>query len=248
MLKKSFLLLPSPVQRVLISYFNKFIRFTTRRNSLLRFWKDHRKVQPVSNIYGIDRGQAIDRYYIENFLEENKKDIQGVVLELLNANYTKKYGGKNIVRSDVLDIDTTNKNANIFADLSKAENILSDTYDCFILTQTLQFIYDFKNALYHAHRILKPGGTLLVTLPSVSRVDCVAGLDSDFWRFTKASADKMFTEFFPGANVKIQVYGNVLVCAVFLLGLAREELKKDELDYYDPNFPLLICVRAVKPA
>ena len=26
-----------------------------------------------------------------------------------------------------------------------------------------------------------------------------------------------------------------------------EELKKDELDYYDPNFPLLICIRAVKP-
>jgi len=111
MLKKSFLLLPSPVQKVLLSYFNKFIRFTTRRNSSLRFWKAHRKVQPVSNIYGIDRGQPIDRYYIENFLEENKKDIQGVVLELLNANYTQKYGGKNIERSDVLDIDTTNKNA-----------------------------------------------------------------------------------------------------------------------------------------
>lgn len=247
MLKKIFLLLPAPLQRALISYFNKFMRFRSRRNSLLQFWKEHRKLQPISNIYGIDRGQAIDRYYIENFLERNNKDIHGTVLELLNSDYTKKYGKQNVSISDVLDIDNTNKNATIYTDLSKAESIKPETYDCFILTQTLQFIFDFKMALYHSHRILKPGGTLLVTLPCVSRIDCVAGIDSDFWRFTKASANKMFSELFPDDSIQIEVYGNVLVCTGFLIGLAREELEKDELDYYDPNFPLLICVRAVKP-
>jgi len=198
-------------------------------------------------MYGLDRGQAIDRYYIENFLEKNKKDINGIVLELLDSNYTRKYGQINIVRSDILDIDVANKKATVYADLANAENVKSDTYDCFILTQTLQFIFDLKNALYHSYRILKPGGTLLVTLPCVSRIDCVAGIDSDFWRFTKASANKMFSEFFPSDCIQIEVYGNVLVCTSFLVGLSREELKKEELDYYDPNFPLLVCIRAMKP-
>ena len=248
MLKRFFLILPSSLQKIFISFYNGFIRFSTRNKSSLKFWKDHRKLQPLSNIYGLDRGQAIDRYYIENFLEKNKKDINGTVLELLNSNYTRKYGQKNIVRSDILDIDLTNKNANVYADLAKAESVESDTYDCFILTQTLQFIFDFRNALYHSYRILKPGGTLLVTLPCVSRIDCVAGTDSDFWRFTKASANKMFSEFFPSDSIQIEVYGNVLVCTSFLMGLASEELKKEELSYYDSNFPLLVCIRAVKPA
>ena len=248
MLKKVFLLLPLSLQKTFISFYNKFIRFSTRNKSSLKFWSDHRKLEPVSDIYGLDRGQAIDRYYIENFLEKNKKDINGIVLELLNSNYTRKYGQRNIVRSDILDIDVANKNANIYADLTKADSVKSDTYDCFILTQTLQFIFDLKNALCHSYRILKPGGTMLVTIPCVSRIDCVAGIDSDFWRFTKASANRMFTEFFPSDSIQIEVYGNVLVCTSFLMGLASEELKKEELDYYDPNFPLLVCIRAVKPA
>src|SRR6187401_997865 len=165
MLKNFFLLLPLSLQKTFISFYNKFIRFSTRNKSSLKFWSDHRKLEPVSDIYGLDRGQAIDRYYIENFLEKNKKDINGIVLELLNSNYTRKYGQRNIVRSDILDIDVANKNANIYADLTKADSVKSDTYDCFILTQTLQFIFDLKNALYHSYRILKPGGTMLVTIP-----------------------------------------------------------------------------------
>ena len=73
MLKKVFLLLPLSLQKTFISFYNKFIRFSTRNKSSLKFWSDHRKLEPVSDIYGLDRGQAIDRYYIENFLEKIKK-------------------------------------------------------------------------------------------------------------------------------------------------------------------------------
>jgi hypothetical protein len=41
-------------------------------------------------------------------------------------------------------------------------------------------------------------------------------------------------------------YGNVLASIAFLEGLASEELRAAELDYRDPLYPLLICVRATK--
>ena len=87
---------------------------------------------------------------------------------------------------------------------------------------------------------------MLVTLPSVSRIDCVAGVDGDFWRFTKASAEKLFERIFGKENVSVQTYGNVLVDISFLMGLAADELTRQELDYNDQNFPLIICVRAIK--
>lgn len=209
-------------------------------------WHNLRSVVPISNVYGLDRGQAIDRYYIEKFLDDSKEYIQGNVLEMCDNNYTKLYGKHKVVRSDVLDIEESNKNATIVTDLTKADIIKDETYDCFILTQTLQFVYDLDSAIYHSWRILKRGGVLLVTLPSVSRIDCVAGVDGDFWRFTKASAEKLFERIFGKENVSVQTYGNVLVDISFLMGLAADELTRQELDYNDQNFPLIICVRAIK--
>ncbi|MBI4232786.1 methyltransferase domain-containing protein [Candidatus Peregrinibacteria bacterium] len=200
----------------------------------------------MSDVYGFDRGTPLDRYYIENFLSENAKLLKGVVLEVLNDNYTKKYGGDNVSRSDVLDIDPKNKQANIRADLRNTQNLPPNVYDCIILTQVLQFIDDVDAAIASAYRMLKPGGTLLCTLPSVSRIDCVAKEEGDYWRFTKASATYLFAKHFKGENLVISAFGNVFVDVCFLEGIALEEITKKELDYVDSNFPLLICVKAIK--
>ncbi len=209
-------------------------------------WGNLRRLRPISDAYGLDRGQAIDRYYIESFLKKYKNDVQGRVLEVLDSRYTLKYGGTKVVQSDILDIDANNKKATVIADLAQAEAIAADSYDCFILTQTLQYIYDLKAALFHVQRVLKPGAVVLATFPAVSRIDCVAGVKGDYWRFTEASARRLFSELFAEENIAIEVYGNVLVAVSFLMGLAALELKKEELDCFDPNFPVLISVRAVK--
>lgn len=209
-------------------------------------WRNLRSVHPVSNTYGLDRGQAVDRYYIEKFLEAYKQDIKGFVLEVNDSGYTGLYGGNKVTRSEVLDIEAANQRATIVADLSRADNIAEATYDCFILTQTLQFIFDTEAAIAHSHRILKPGGVLLATLPCVSRIDCVAGVTGDFWRFTRASAERLFGRYFGQENVTAETHGNVLADISFLTGLASDELKREELDFNDPDFPLIVCVRAVK--
>jgi peptidoglycan/xylan/chitin deacetylase (PgdA/CDA1 family) len=95
--------------------------------------------------------------------------------------------------------------------------------------------------------VLKPGGVLLVTAPSIIRVDDEAGADGDFWRLTEASARRLFAAVFPVDAFDVTSYGNVLACAAFLYGISVEELDPAELDSADPNFPVVVAIRAVKP-
>jgi SAM-dependent methyltransferase len=209
---------------------------------------DLRRLEPVSSVWGLDRGKPIDRHYIEAFLASHRSDIRGRVLEVKDPGYTELFGSAAVTARDVLDIDPSNQRATIVADLSRADGIASDQFDCFILTQTLHIIYDVKAALAQACRILRPGGVLLCTLPAVSRVNYEdGGLESgDYWRFTEASVRRLLAEIFPSENVDVTVRGNVLTCAAFLYGLAADELETAELEHVDRWFPLLFCVRAVK--
>jgi SAM-dependent methyltransferase len=223
-----------------------------RRNARLRrlrhpaFLGTIRRTTPLSDHWGRDRGTPVDRYYIEHFLEGARIAIRGRVLEVMNADYTRRFGAA-VERSDVLDIDPTNPSATIVADLANADDVPSETFDCFILTQTLQYIYDLRSAVEHAHRILRPGGTLLCTVPTVSRI-ARRELDSEYWRLTTAGCARLFGDVFAGGVVEVRARGNVLSAVAFLVGMAREELSSRELDRDDPFFPVIVTVRATKAA
>ena len=130
-----------------------------------------RRLTLVSRKFGYDRGQPIDRYYIENFLGCQAKDIKGRVLEIKDDTYSRRYGGSRVEVSDVLDILEDNPWATVVADLTHAPHVPSDTFDCILCTQTLHLIYDVRSAISTLHRILKPGGVLLVTVPGISQID-----------------------------------------------------------------------------
>ena len=122
---------------------------------------DHATTAPISPVWGLDRGIPLDRYYISGFLERHREEVRGRVLEVKDAGYTRTFGDGRVVSSDVIDIDPDNDEATITADLTNAPSISDDTYDCFLLTQTLGVIYDVRAALATAHRVIKPGGVLL---------------------------------------------------------------------------------------
>jgi len=90
---------------------------------------------------------------------------------------------------------------------------------------------------------------MLATMPGISPI---SRYDMErwghFWAFTTQSARRLFAEVFPQDHVQIRAYGNVLTAASFLYGMATEELRKEELDHFDPDYELIIAVRAVKPA
>ena len=200
---------------------------------------------PFADAWGYDRGTPIDRWYIERFLREHRADICGRVLEVKDSGYTERLGHA-VTERAVLDVDPANPLATHVADLARADALPGDAFDCFVLTQTLQYVFDLPAALGHAHRILRPGGVLLVSVPVVSRV-CDPPL-TDLWRFTPLVVTRLLEEAFGSGAVGVSGRGNVLTQVAFLEGLAAEDLTAGELAVDDERFPLVVCARAVRAA
>jgi SAM-dependent methyltransferase len=205
-----------------------------------------KRVNPISRHFGFDRGHCIDRFYIEAFLSANASDIKGRVLEIADNEYTKQFGGSRVTHSDVLHVQDS-PGATIVADLTSADNVPSGSFDCMIITQTLQFIYDTRAAIRTLHRLLKPGGVLLTTFPGISQISRF-DMDrwGDYWRFTSLSAKRIFAETFGESSVTVKAYGNVFAAVAFLHGLAQEDIELSKLEPHDPDYEVLITVRAVK--
>ena len=212
----------------------------------VRDWRDLRRVEPVSRIFGLDRGQCIDRHYIEAFLDAHRADIRGRVLEIGDAAYTRQFGDAAVSRSDVLHATARTPGATLVGDLASGAGIPSAAFDCVILTQTLPFIYDVRAALATVRRSLVPGGIVLATVPGISQLSRY-DMDrwGDFWRFTPLSARRVFEESFGVEGVAVRAHGNVLVACAFLPGLAVHEVEASELAHGDAAYPLVIPIRAV---
>lgn len=202
--------------------------------------------KPFSREFGYDRGGPIDRYYIERFLEQMSDSVQGRVLEIGDNEYTLKYGGERVRQSDILHVDESNTKATFIADISDAPHLPDSAFDCILLTQTLHLIYDVKGALRTCHRILKPGGSLLLTVPGITPIDHGEWKDTWYWAFTDKAMHRLLAETFPRAKTEISTYGNVFSASKFLYGLGLQEVPKGKLDYHDPHFQVTVAVKATK--
>jgi SAM-dependent methyltransferase len=203
------------------------------------------RLTPVSPWFGSERGRPVDRYYIERFLEAHRGDIRGRVLEAGDRGYTTRYGQFAVTRSDVLNVMPGAPETTIVADLEDAEGLPRAAFDCLILTQVLHLIYDVAAALTHCRAALRPGGVLLATLPGISQISRLdADRGGDYWRFTSQSVRRLFERSFADPGLEIAAHGNVLVATAFLYGLCVEDLRRAWLDHHDPDYELLITVRA----
>jgi len=203
-----------------------------------------RRRRPVSRNWGFDRGTPVDRHFIEAFLTDQGQHIRGRVLEVKDDEYTQRHGTA-VDACDVLDVDADNPHATVIADLTDAPGIADDTYDCIILTQVLHLVYDLQAAVRECERILRPGGTLLATVPALSRMSRELRA-TDFWRLTPTGAERVFGDVFGQDRVDVHGHGNAVLCSAFLLGVAAEEVSRRQLRRHDPLFPLVVTVRATK--
>ena len=207
---------------------------------------DFERIKPFSVQFGFDRGGPVDRYYIENFLRLNSGYIKGYVLEVKDNEYTLRFGGSSVRESAVLDINPENRNATVIGDLADLHEVAEDTFDCIILTQTLQYIYDYEKAVSTCYRILKQGGVLLLTVPGISSTDF--GELRSIWHmsFTRNSISNMLLEFFQPEKIAIATFGNVMVAAGFLYGMGLPEFSRKQMDKNDPLYQLIITAKATK--
>lgn len=207
---------------------------------------DFNRTTPFSKEFGYDRGGPVDRYYIENFLEANKRDIKGNVLEIGDNDYTIRFGGSQVTKSDILHVDEKNPAATYVGDLSDAPHVPDNKFDCVVLTQTLHLIYNYKEAIQTCYRILKPGGVLLLTVPGISNIDYTDWGHLWLWAFTDNAIKKILAESFRSEHITTEVHGNVLVATAFLYGMGLPEIDKSKMDECDPHYQVIITGRAVK--
>ncbi len=218
-----------------------------KRKKVSVIFNDLSRSQPVSIVFGSDRGTSIERYYINKFISKNASLIKGRVLEVADSRYSNSFGEGRVETFEVLHVTPDNPFATIVGDLTDASSLPENSMDCFICTQTFNFIFDIKKAINGAHFLLKPGGTLLATvsgISSISRYDMDRW--GDYWRFTSASVQKLFEPVFKG-GVEVQSFGNVIAAVASLQGVAVEDLPNAALlDEYDHNYQVIIAIIAKK--
>jgi len=225
--------------------YSRLINLLVRRKQPVIFTDQH-KTMPISNVFGYDRGMPVDRYYIEHFLKQNAQLISGRVLEIGDNIYTLNYGGADVTESIILTADKQLQGA-LVGDLTDFQTLPHEYFDCFICTQTLNFIYDIKRAILGSRQLLKSGGFFLGTVAGISQISQY-DMDrwGDYWRFTKMSLENLFRDYFNG-NVEIASYGNCLAACSLLQGISVEDLPdRSLLDNHDQNYQVILTIKAKK--
>jgi SAM-dependent methyltransferase len=168
------------------------------------------------------------------------------VLEVGDDTYTRRFGGDRVIQADTLHIDPDAPGVTFAGDLANGAFLPADSFDCVILTQTLDLVFDFTAALSTVGRILRPGGVLLMTVPWITNVD--SGQDDGstwYYSFTHIAVGRMCRECFGDSEFKVSSYGNVLAAIAFLHGLGVNELSPAELDFQHTEYSLIHAVRVV---
>ncbi len=202
-------------------------------------------LKPASRRFGLERGTAIDRFYIERFLARNKEKIKGTVMEIAEDRYMRMFR-ENIKESVILHVNGWGEGV-IKGDLATGEGIVENSVDCMICTQTLPFIYDIHHVVKNIYKLLKPKGTLLLTASAISQISLYDYNNwGDYWRFTGQSMKALLMETFSENQVDICTYGNMKTAIIFLYGMCLEEIAREDLEYQDEQFPMIVAAVARK--
>ena len=137
----------------------------------------------MSYIYKIDRIELYEQ------IKKYGKHIHGRVLDVGAGNFSRYRGLFNYTEYVKMNIDPGG-NTDI---VGVIENIpVSDnSFDAVVCTQVLGDVYELQKAFSELSRVLRPGGTLLVT---ENLFDSLHDQPHDFWRFTEHSLRRLAQE------------------------------------------------------
>lgn len=198
---------------------------------------------------------SVIRYYWADFLEQQRADFRGKALEIGETATIRYYGEDRLTQADAMDLAAHSSEVRVVGDLCRADQVASDQYDCFLMQFTTNVLYDIDAALYHALRLLKPGGVLLTNFWTTdfyfhNGLDMGTGAPLYMHHFfTPIQVENLLRGLgLTESNIQLHNYGNLLSKTAFLMNLPARDLTPQELDTVDPFQPLLICARIVKPA
>jgi hypothetical protein len=99
---------------------------------------------------------------------------------------------------NVLPVTKGNLQASIVADLARTGHIPSNAFDCVILAQTLQLVYDVRSSTCTLHSIPKSSRVLLTTYLGISLVGRVQEALPDVGRSPTSRRGSCSRRFFGG--------------------------------------------------
>lgn len=197
--------------------------------------------EPLSRQFGTERGTPVDRFYIDKFLREHEGYIAGDVLEIEDNTYTIRFGKGRVRSSVVMDVNSKDSNITFNGNLETGEGIRDGIADCFILTQTLMYIFELKKAALNIGRLLKKGGTALITCSGISQnsIRCMDNYGC-YFNFNEAAFLKMFESEPSLEVVETGSFGNVKTVVAHISGLCCEDLDDDDFRINDKYYPLIV--------
>jgi len=199
--------------------------------------------KPVSAVFGLERGNSIDRYWIEGYLARHRSDAPGEALESGDTNYIRKYYPN--MRHFEAEIERQTKPEGVVCNLDVGAPQLAGRFDVFVATQVFNFVFDTRAAVGHAAAVLKRGGVMIGSVGGISQI---SRYDADRWghfhSFTEQSWRRYLAEHF--SKVEIEVCGNVDTACAFLNGLCIEEMDPALLDEHDRDYPVSILFKATR--
>lgn len=203
---------------------------------------------------GRSAGTPIARRYWYDFLARHRDAARGRCLEVGGTGTLGMLGGAAVTAAEALEL-VPGPGTAVVADLARADHVPADGYDLFLVPFTFHVIHDVEAALWHAVRLLRPGGSLIANFMCVE-YNFPRGLDMGtggtlyvHWFFTPLQVHNLMRRAGIAAEgLTVEVYGNLPVQVAYQINVPAERVPPEVLARRDPGFPVMVAVRAVKPA
>lgn len=202
---------------------------------------DLKRKLPFCPRFGHFRGTPIDRYYLDRFIDEIRSEVKGATLEIGgNRNNRDLYKFTNT--TSYLAMDLAGEGLDIAGDAHDPGVVEEASLDTVVLFNVLEHCERPWVVVDNIYNWLKPGGHVFCMVPNAQRVHRVP---QDYWRILPDAMNSIFARF---PRRKPYIYGNPLTTLASHYGIAAEELSREELDYYNENYPVANCIHAQKSA
>ena len=150
--------------------------------------KKNTRLDPPIYSSGYYELNGIKKYLVDFF---NNNKCSGTILDI-GAQYKPYYPiyeryFENIIIQDYVDVS----GVDICCD-AKSIPLDSNSIDLCLLTQVLEHTKDFQDVINECYRVLKPGGFILITVPSMFPIH---GYPHDCWRFMPDGLEHSLSKF-----------------------------------------------------
>ncbi|PSB22356.1 methyltransferase [filamentous cyanobacterium CCP2] len=203
-------------------------------------WGDFRRLAPLCHITGFTRGNPIDRYYLQKFVDEIREQVVGDVLEVGGVPKDREFYQFDRAKTYRIMNLEAGAGVDLVGDVHDPDLVEPDSLDSLVIFNVLEHCYAPWIAVENIHRWLKPGGKCFCMVPNAQRLHDRPG---DFWRPLPDGVNWLFRSF---SQKQLYVYGNPLTVLASFHGVGYEELTPAELDAFHPDYPVSTCIVATK--